>query len=579
MTEVGVIGSEHRSGLPLRDGRIHCLSVAQETVKTLASVFVASLLLLARVAAMPAPLSAQSVVILANSDEPDSVPIAEHYADVRGVPRANIIAMRMPLGETVTWREFIDQIWQPFQDELVSRKWILSDKTNVTDELGRRKYIIFGHRIDAIVVCRGVPLRISHDAGLYKDFPPYTQNPQFRTNAGAVDSELGLLCLTNYPINAFVPNPLYHRDRPTELDRGRVVMVSRLDGPTASDALGLVDLAVQAEKTGLIGRGYADIGGPVAKGDVWLRSAADQMKALGFDESVDTAGATMPESARFDAPVLYFGWYNPDLNGPFGLPGFRFPPGAVALHIHSFSGYTLRSSTKGWVGPLVGLGVTATVGNVYEPYLEFTHRPDYLLEALAKGKTLVEAAYYAMPVLSWEGIVIGDPLYRPFTVDLAAQESHLADYPGDAGDYIVLRRANLLISSGKPDEALTLLRARLKVHYGLALGLSASRLLSAKGDKPGAASLIWFATGTTEFASSEWEVAHEIAVQLAACNEPAAAVTVYTHLLDNADIDRRLKLPWLADARQAAAAAHDDRASRAFKLEIDRLVGQVLGEK
>lgn len=90
---------------------------------------------------------------------------------------------------------------------------------------------------------------------------------------------------------------------------------------------------------------------------------------MGYDTSVDRAPATMPVTARIDAPVMYFGWYGGNLEGPFTLPGFRFPPGAIALHIHSYSATTVRSASSGWVGPFVARGVTAAMGNVYEPYL------------------------------------------------------------------------------------------------------------------------------------------------------------------------------------------------------------------
>ena len=368
--------------------------------------------------------------MVANSDFPDSVAIAQHYAKVRGVPQGNVIALRMPVAETITWREFVATVWQPLQDELVRRGWIDAIAMDLVDEVGRRKYAISGHRIAALVLCRGVPLKINHDQALFSELKPYTDHVEFRTNAGAVDSELSLLAQMDTPINACdSQSPVQPHPAPTDDDLSHVVKVSRLDGPRAADALGLVDLAVEAERTGLLGRGYVDIAGPHEAGDRWLAAVAAQIAELGFDLSVGRGPQTMPENARIDAPALYFGWYAPDLNGPFTLPGFRFPPGAVALHIHSFSAGTLRSATEGWSGPLVAHGATATVGNVFEPYLEFTHRPDLLLRALARGENLVDAPYYSLPVLSWQSIVIGDPLYRPFAVPLSGQTGKLSALP------------------------------------------------------------------------------------------------------------------------------------------------------
>ncbi len=362
----------------------------------------------------PSPEIATRVVILANSRDADSLRIARHYADVRGVPAVNVIALPLAERETITWREFVVTLWEPLLARLVADRWIDAFAMNSTDAVGRRNYAPHDHRIAALVVCRGVPLKIEHDPGLAAEVPPLTRRAELRSNAGAVDSELSLLATPNYAINAFVLNPLFQVDRPTTAQLRQVVRVARLEGPTADDALALVDRAVAAERSGLHGRAYVDLALRDKAGDAWLESAAAQLAAAGFKTTVDREPATFAPDVRLESPVFYFGWYASNLDGPFAVPGFRFPSGAIALHIHSFSAATLRSASVGWTGPLVARGVTATVGNVFEPYLQFTHRPDLLVRAFLRGDTLAEAAYYALPALSWQAILVGDPLYRPF---------------------------------------------------------------------------------------------------------------------------------------------------------------------
>lgn len=356
------------------------------------------------------------VVILANSADQNSLRIADHYAEARGVPSANIIALPMTVAETVSWPEFVRSIWNPLLDELVGQKWIDAMPMKPVDAVGRRKFVVAGHRISYLVVCRGVPLRIRHDVALNEAAPPMTDNPIFRTNAGSVDGELSLLTQPNHRIVAYLANPLYGNDRPSARERSHVVKVSRLDGPTAEDALRLVDRAMAAERTGLVGRAYVDLGGIHPDGERWLEHVAELLSELGFETEVDRAPTTFPESVSFDAPVFYFGWYAGTVNGPFTVPGFRFPNGAVALHIHSFSAATMRDPEAGWCGPFVARGVTATVGNVYEPYLQLTHRPDWLIRALVRGENFGDAVAYAQPALSWQTTAIGDPLYRPFAI-------------------------------------------------------------------------------------------------------------------------------------------------------------------
>jgi uncharacterized protein (TIGR03790 family) len=483
-----------------------------------------------------------------------------------------VIELKMPLAETITWPEFVATVWQPLEDELVDRGWIDAIKMDLFDDVGRRKYAISGHRIAALVVCRGVPLRVANDPSLFREVRPLTDHVEFRTNEGAVDSELSLLARTNYPINACVPNPLFHKVQPTDDERSLVVEVSRLDGPTAADAMGLVDRAVEAERTGLLGRGYADIAGPHERGNRWIESAALQMADLGFDLSVARGPGTVPATARFDAPVLYFGWYAQDLNGPFSLPGFRFPPGAIAVHIHSFSAHTLRSSTEGWCGPMISRGVTATVGNVFEPYLDFLHRPDLLIDALSRGENLVDAAYYALPMLSWQSIVIGDPLYRPFAVTLSAQMNPLYALPPKLAGYAVIRRMNLLDAAGRKAEAIEAGKAAMKQVPSLALALALAHRLDASGLGKEAT---WTLRAASELAGTQpgdWELMREAALFLAAHGRAAEAIDLFRRLFAIDAIPASVRSSWLVEARHVALDSGDTGQAAEWKEEIGQAV-------
>ena len=62
----------------------------------------------------------------------------------------------------------------------------------------------------------------------------------------------------------------------------------------------------------------------------------------------------------------------------------------------------------------VSRGAAATIGNVYEPYLELTAHLDILSDRLLHGFTFAESVFMASRVLSWMGVAVGDPLYRPY---------------------------------------------------------------------------------------------------------------------------------------------------------------------
>ncbi len=528
-------------------------------------------------AALAADNPALRVIILANSADADSVALARYYAEKRGVPAENIIALKLPAAEIITRPEFDTLLYQPLQDELVRRHWIDGLAFAVADGAvprARHKYAILGHRLSYLVVCRGVPLFVTHDSTLPNDAVRLTAaNPPLATNAAAVDSELALLPRDDWPLSAFVANPLFRNDRPVSLLAQQVVKVARLDGPTPADARRLVDNALAAEATGLVGRGYIDIGGPHADGDKWLEEAARELTALGFDADVDRANpATFSPEARFDAPALYLGWYSQTVNGPFARPDFRFPPGAIALHIYSFSASTLRDASRAWVPALVAHGVTGTFGNVTEPYLQFTHEPQLVLHALARGDTLGDAAAYAIPYFSWMGVLIGDPLYRPFKKTFDEQWRDRANLPVGQRAYVILRRMRLLAAGGQHVEAVATGEAAQRDGFSLHVALTLAGLQLAAGDQAGATrALAPVLQAENLIASADAPLLATAARQFDAAGEKQSALQAWQRLLALAGEAPDWRRAWLKPAATAAHAAGDIAQAVRWEAELREL--------
>jgi len=59
-------------------------------------------------------------------------------------------------------------------------------------------------------------------------------------------------------------------------------------------------------------------------------------------------------------------------------------------------------------------GITATLGAVSEPYLHSFPESRAFFAELYQGHCLVEAYYHTKPFNSWQLLLIGDPLYKPF---------------------------------------------------------------------------------------------------------------------------------------------------------------------
>jgi len=518
---------------------------------------------------------AARVVLVTNRADPDSQQIAEYYALRRGVPVENIISLEMPTKETITWREFVLTVWQPLQDELVNRGWIDSVAMSLHDVYGRRKMAFSGHKMSYLIVCRGVPLRIKNEPSLVSTVKGMPNRPQMRTNRSSVDSELSLLAVGNYNINSFVPNPLYRKEKPQRLLLESVVRVSRLDGPSAKDVFGMIDGALEAERNGLIGRAYVDTKGPYPQGKRWLKVTAKELEKLHFPITQRDEKGTFSIGARFDAPAMYAGWYTTNVNGPFTLPGFRFAPGAVAMHIHSFSAHTLHSDSEAWCGPLLARGAAATVGAVYEPYLEFMHHPDLLFKGLTQGMTLGEAAYYSLPTLSWQNVLVGDPLYRPFQRSLTEQWIRRDEISPRLLPYLVLREMRRLQSADLTEDAVALARHEQKERPSLPVGIALAEILTERGDAVGAARALGFAPYLKAVDVNSWGLLAATVPFLIAGDNAKAGLEVYRNLLALNLVPKSLREQWLKEGIKVVHAADNMRQAIAWKNEKTRLVAEI----
>lgn len=475
---------------------------------------------------------AQRVVVVANRAEPDSVALARYYAAARQIPEENIVALPLPTAETITWPQFVAQVHNPLQAELLARGWIEGIPSGFPDMAGRPRSVVSGHRISYLVLMRGVPLRIDEN----KEWTPPPAKPGAPTgiagcNRASVDGELALLAMPASPVFGIVANPLCKRREPAVGNAALVVRVARLDGPTPAAVRGMVDSALAGERDGLAGRAYVDIGGRHEEGDRWLENVAGQLEQAGFETEVDREKTTFPPLARFDAPVLYFGWYTGKVDGPFTVPGFRFPPGAVAVHLHSYSAQSLRTDSQFWCGPFIARGVAATVGNVFEPYLGLTHHLDLLCEALLRGETFGAAAYYALPALSWQEVALGDPLYRPLACSLVDQYAEREKLAPEQRGYVVLRRAHLALDAGRKDESLQLARAAFRDAPTIALGVSVAQLAREIEGPEAAVRELQFLELLPGYQLRDFGTVRAAAQLLAECNAPLKALALYDKLL------------------------------------------------
>jgi len=341
----------------------------------------------------------ESVLLVVNRANNLSRHIADYYIPKRGIPLKNVCKLNIPADhEEISWADYVDQVERPIARCLA--------------KAGLREQVLY------IVTTMGVPLKV---AG----------NGQGEVSeACAVDSELALLYAKmkgkRFPRVGLVPNPFYrHKDQAFTHASFPIYLVTRLAGYDFDDVKGIIDRSLAARNQGKF---VFDLkSGDDAPGNDWLRTAA---LALPKERVV------MDESAKVltgqKDVIGYAGWGANDPNRHQRNLGFQWLPGALVSEYVSTDGRTFKRPPADWnigntwknpsawfagspqtlTADYIHEGATGSSGHVYEPYLEFTPHPDQLFPAYFHGRNLAESYYLAIPGLSWQNIVVGDPLCK-----------------------------------------------------------------------------------------------------------------------------------------------------------------------
>ncbi len=354
---------------------------------------------------------ARATIVVYNRNAPDAVELAYYYAKARQIPDDHLVGLECSNEEEISRQEYDATIADPLRKTFTERKW-WSLRTEAKDQPSVRS-----NGIRFVALIRGMPLKIRATT----EYPGDEKEPNQQTdqNNAAVDSELATLGFYSRQISGPANNPYFQSFRPIlELTEMPIMLVGRLDAPTPEIVRRMIRDAIAAEKSGLWGRAFVDgannTTGGLADGDQWLKSVVKDLRQAGIPTVYDTEPALFPAGFPMNDCALYYGWYAGAMNGPFTDSGFTFVPGAVAVHIHSFSANTLRSPDANWVAPLLSKGAAASLGNVYEPYLQLTAHLDIFNDRLLHGFTFAESVYMSQRALSWMNVAVGDPLYRPY---------------------------------------------------------------------------------------------------------------------------------------------------------------------
>ncbi len=414
--------------------------------------FVALGLLCAGVA--HAQLTADRVLLLYNSQSAESAAIrAAYIAAHPGVLEFDLDHPTLGGGQ-ITRNAYLNQIRDPLRAFLSG-----------TDSNGQP----LAERVIAIATTRGVPARIngvdefdisSSHASVESELTLLWQDLE-QTGQGALPFRYSGVIDNPYHTRRNQPIDLFNRSgittqRPFEynapgawqitgLISGHIYLVCRLDAaPLGEDTaldntLALIDrsqalsadpCAVQALLDEYVCSDQLDDDGlpPLFPGRPDYEQATTSLLDAGIftthDETTDfLRGNDLPPVG----PLLVLATYgeNHDLNGcgenPPGngtyLSAYDYHPAALFLSYESFNGASIVTGeprqNQAQALDFIALGGSFSVAHVREPFTFAVADAEWLVRNLyIDGLTFAEAAYSAIPGLSWQNTPLGDPLAR-----------------------------------------------------------------------------------------------------------------------------------------------------------------------
>jgi uncharacterized protein (TIGR03790 family) len=344
----------------------------------------------------------RNVLIVVNDTSALSREIGEYYARRRVVPAANICRIQTSPVEEITRLVYNMEIAAPVTHCLQSGGSSGSSSGSMVES------ILY------IVTTAGVPLKIHGSDGLGGD-------------AASVDSELTLLYydITRgpHPVAASLPNPFFgEKTAKFTHPQFPMYMVTRLAAYDFDGVKAIIERSLKASNRGKFVIDMA--GGGNAMGENWLKEAASLLPKdrVVLDES------TTVLTKQTDV-IGYASWGSNDKARHERFLGFQWLPGAIVTEYVSTNGRTFNKPPDEWnisdwnspekwfegapqtlTADYLLEGATGASGHVYEPYLTMTPHPELLLPAYYSGRNLAESYYMAIPRLSWQNIVVGDPL-------------------------------------------------------------------------------------------------------------------------------------------------------------------------
>ena len=361
-----------------------------------AALLVAGLLLPRLALAVPGP---DLTVVIANSNEPASIDLAQRYAAVRDVPQSQVCLLALPSDDVIDFATFETDLVTPLHQ-------CLGDSLD---------------RIEAALLIRGVPLNVrvpGENGTVAISVAAALQSHRSEAEAGGPLLGVQPPC-TGSPCAAAVRNPY----RSGVFSAGfestaqgfvhRPWLVTMLNAYSYEDAAMLVASATTAEALGGPNTDIIFMDGANAPRAVLDNTFGQVMRAL-------TDIGLASERVTFDREmtgrtIAAFVTGSQTLGQT--VEGNTYQPGAIVDNLTSFGAVPVNfdpaaNESQVSIARWVALGVAGVHGTTGEPLNNVFPSRFFIVDYFA-GSTLAEAFHRNMPFIYWRNLVLGDPMAAP----------------------------------------------------------------------------------------------------------------------------------------------------------------------
>lgn len=369
-------------------------------------------------------ITPERVAFVYNTNDADSLEVAQYYRDARSIPNENLIGLAITVPtqgatgttcETVTLDE-ADYLYQ-IENPLSTALEVLGTDFS-TDGISPIWVIILGY---------GIPLAYDDDGETI-----------------AIASRLHRL---GHTVSHKFSNHTYDRRGEFKFfddnDSTNLFLTAVLDGPTKEAVKKLIDRSLDiSNQTFVTGDIFIDPYGKQTTGtdleyqDDILDFIDNEVSNSGLDTqlTIDIDDPyEEPTVAFFSHDSFYWGWFNPTYAQQLFLSQnerrvFLYnADDRSACNIHYFaSGSPFDSNgSDHWCNIAINIepGYATCAGSVDDPGSDAFLRPLPFFQALHQGATVGEAFLFASEFISWKTVLIGDPLMTVnFPIDIPSDQ-------------------------------------------------------------------------------------------------------------------------------------------------------------